>query len=102
MVGLWWLLFAGFLTGVRSEQPRDTTRAALADLERTTPVTPPDESFRDLEAWVTDGHFAFYRAWTCQAARRALQALIQEPFGTVYSKDHGAKRVQAQRVGSLR
>lgn len=77
-------------------------RAALADLERLTPATPPDESFRDLEAWVTDGHVAFYRAWTCQAARRALQSLIQEPFGTVYSKDPGAKRVQAQRVGSLR
>jgi len=61
-------------------------RAALSDLEKTTPVTPPDESFRDLEAWITDGHFAFYRAWTGQAARRALQALLQEPFGSVYSR----------------
>ena len=65
-------------------------RAALSDLDKTTPVTPPDESFRDLEAWVTDGHFAFYRAWTCQAARRALQALLQEPFGSVYSSGQGA------------
>ncbi len=67
------------------EQALAGYQALLSDLEKMTPTIPPDESFRDLEAWITDGHFAFYRVWTCQAARRALQALMKEPFGNVYS-----------------
>jgi hypothetical protein len=66
------------------EQALAGYRAALSDLEKITPAIPPDESFRDLEAWITDGHFAFYRVWTCQAARRALQSLMKEPFGQVH------------------
>ncbi len=68
------------------EQALAGYQALLSDLEKMTPTIPPDESFRDLEAWITDGHFAFYRIWTCQAARRVLQALMKEPFGNVYSK----------------
>ncbi len=59
-------------------------KSALVDLEKITPPAPAAESFRDIEAWVTDGHFAFYRVWTCQAARRALQSMIKEPFGNAY------------------
>jgi hypothetical protein len=62
-------------------------RGALSDLEKMTPAIPLDESFGDLEAWITDGHFVFYRIWTCQAARRALRALVQEPFGNVLNKN---------------
>lgn len=74
-------------------------RAALGDLEKLTPEIPPDDAFRDLEAWITDGHFAFYRAWTCQAAQRALQAMIQEPFASVYS---GGQDDQADAAMSMR
>lgn len=60
-------------------------RVVMSDLEKMTPPIPPDESFRDLEAWITDGHFTFYRLWTCQSARRVLQSLMKEPFGNAYS-----------------
>jgi hypothetical protein len=97
----WWEFPVAFMSRVELAKIADLQgkrelalagyRAALGELETMTPVVPPDEAFRDLEAWVTDGHFAFYRAWTCQAARRALQALIQEPFGGVYNNGQAAE-----------
>jgi len=90
----WWEFPVAFMARVEMakledlkgdrEQAVTRYKAALADLEKITPAVPADDSFRDIEAWVTDGHFAFYRVWTCQAARRALQSMIKEPFGNAY------------------
>ena len=96
----WWEFPVAFMARVELAKIQDMKgnreaalagyRAALSDLEKMTPAIPPDESFPDLEAWITDGHFAFYRIWTCQAARRVLKSLIQEHFGKVYSGGQAA------------
>lgn len=91
----WWEFPVAFMARVELAKIQDLRgnrtaalagyRAALIDLERMTPPVPADDSFRDLEAWITDGHIAFYKVWTCQVARQTLQALIQEPFSHVFA-----------------
>jgi hypothetical protein len=90
----WWEFAVSFMAQIELAKIQDLKghrqqalagyREALSNLEKIAPPIPPDESFRDIEAWTTDAGFAFSRVWSYQCARQALQTLIQEPFSSLY------------------